>query len=346
MEEESEETIKSTMKWSAMVHVSVVILLMITSFIIQKYFTPEKMDSVVVTIKPPDPAKLEELMPPKKPVQTVGVSDKKIQPVDIKPGQKFSNRTTKPKHIAPQKVTRYKNIPIQKNVPANRIGNGVGGMGVLGAIGASNRRNGNPMSLNLNGTGNGEGGRGKGGRGYGGFGHGGGGLGEGLTGGASGALPGRGLIASSPGTGSQAVGAGGFGSSGTGGGRAGVGGAISFRGKSGGFTVPLEEEALVEGGLDRDQIAAVVQRNMGQIIYCYESGLQTKPTLKGRLTARWVINGHGTVNMSKVAHSSVGDGRVESCIVSKIRGWKFPKPVGGVNVDVTYPFELRRVSQM
>ena len=65
---------------------------------------------------------------------------------------------------------------------------------------------------------------------------------------------------------------------------------------------PLTQEATVESGLDRDQIAAVVQKNMGQIIYCYEMGLQGKPDLKGRLTAQWVINGRGLVNRSAVEH--------------------------------------------
>ena len=141
------------------------------------------------------------------------------------------------------------------------------------------------------------------------------------------------------------MGAGGYGSSGSGGGRQNLGGGISFRGQSGAFMAPLTEEASVESGLDRDQIAAVVQKNMGQIIYCYETGLQSKPELKGRLTAHWIINGGGRVSLSQIAHSSVGDGRVETCIASKIKGWKFPKPIGGVNVDVDYPFELRRVSQ-
>lgn len=108
---------------------------------------------------------------------------------------------------------------------------------------------------------------------------------------------------------------------------------------------PLTEEASVESGLDRDQIAAVVQKNMGQIIYCYEMGLQGKPNLRGRLTAHWMINGQGRVNTSQIAHSSVDDSKVENCIANKIKGWKFPKPLGGVNVDVDYPFELRRVSQ-
>jgi len=101
----------------------------------------------------------------------------------------------------------------------------------------------------------------------------------------------------------------------------------------------------VTGGLDQDQIAEVIARNMGQITYCYEQGLQKHESLSGRVTVRWQINGRGRVDSSRVVHSSLRSGQVESCIAGKIRGWVFPKPQGGVNVAVTKPFLLRRVSQ-
>jgi hypothetical protein len=333
--------INKSLKYSALFHISILGTLLLISFIANKYF-PEKpkLDVVTINIAPP----VEALpVPPKKKVETVKMAEKKIEPIVKKPEQKLANVTKKVKPT-PKKITVVKKIKIRKDIPATVRAPDINQMGALSALKSVNKK-GSAMSLNLNGIGNGEGGVGSGGRGYGGNGRGGGGLGEGLKGGASGALPGRGLIASSPGTGSQASGAGGYGSHGAGGGRAAQGGAISFRGRSGAFMMPLEDEATVESGLDRDQINAIVQKNMGQIIYCYEMGLQGKPELKGRLTANWVISGRGLVNTSQIAHSSVGDSKVENCITAKIKNWKFPKPVGGVNVDVSYPFELRRVSQ-
>lgn len=332
---EQEDILGKSLKISAISHISLVVFLMALSFIVQKYFTKEEIKPVVITINAP--LKQEPVVQKK---QTVQVSEKKIEKI-VRQDVKKSNVTQLKK---PMKITQIKKIKIRKDIPATAKAPDINQMGALSALKSVSKKS-NAMSLNLNGVGTGEGGRGSGGRGYGGNGRGGGGLGEGLKGGASGALPGRGLIASSPGTGSQASGAGGYGSSGSGGGRASEGGAISFRGKSGGFMTPLDDEATVESGLDRDQIAAIVQKNMGQIIYCYEMGLQGKPALKGRLTAQWVINGRGGVNISQVAYSSVNDKKVESCITAKIKNWKFPKPIGGVNVDVSYPFELRRVSQ-
>ncbi len=330
-----ESQLKKTFQYSAATHIGILAFFIIVSFIANRFFKDEKQEPVIVTIN--TEKALEQFNEPQK-KETVKMAEKIINKTPKVMAVKKSN-VTKP--IQPKKVTVVKNIPIRKDIPANRKGPNVAQMGVLGALASMKKSH--ASSLDLNGVG--EGGRGAGGRGYGGFGNGGGGLGEGLKGGASGALPGKGLLASSPGAGSQASGAGGYGSSGNGGGKQGLGGGISFRGQSGAFMAPLTEEASVESGLDRDQIAAVVQKNMGQIIYCYEMGLQGKPDLRGRLTAHWMINGQGRVNTSQIAHSSVGDSKVESCIAGKIKGWKFPKPLGGVNVDVDYPFELRRVSQ-
>ena len=55
------------------------------------------------------------------------------------------------------------------------------------------------------------------------------------------------------------------------------------------------------------------------------------------------ISGEGNVSQANVAKSSLGNAGVESCISSKMLNWKFPKPVGGVNVKVNYPFVLRPV---
>lgn len=334
---EQEDELKKSLQLSSIIHIGVIAILMLISFVAHRFFTKEKQEPVVITLKMAP--KMEEYLPPQPKKETVKVSEKKIKEIVKKTEIKKSSVTRKQ---TPKKITVAKKLPIRKNIPMHRQGPNINQLGALGAL--SSVRN-NKTSLNLNGVGTGEGGRGAGGRGYGGYGNGGGGLGEGLNGGASGALPGKGLVASSPGSGSQAAGAGGYGSMGHGGGRNAEGGAVSFRGKSGAFMAPLTQEATIESGLDRDQIAAVVQKNMGQIIYCYEMGLQGKPDLKGRLTAQWIINGSGYVSRSAIEHSSVDDSKVEKCVVAKIRTWKFPRPIGGVNVDVSYPFELRRVSQ-
>jgi hypothetical protein len=164
------------------------------------------------------------------------------------------------------------------------------------------------------------------------------------SGGVQTTLYGQGLIASPLGPQARANGAGGYGTHGKGGGEAGYG-KMSLVGSSSGFFQPIENEESVEGGLDRDEIAAVIQRHLGQIRFCYEEGLQVKPNLNGRVAIRFFINPQGYVSTANISSTSMHSNQVEGCIVGKLKTWKFPEPRGGVIVKVTYPFVLRRVSQ-
>src|SRR5690606_32851806 len=89
-----------------------------------------------------------------------------------------------------------------------------------------------------------------------------------LKGGAGNSLPGQGLVSSPRGNSGSGVGAGGYATRGRGGCKQGYG-KMDSGGSSSAYSEPLTEEALIEGGLDRDQIASVINRNIGQIIYCY-----------------------------------------------------------------------------
>lgn len=167
------------------------------------------------------------------------------------------------------------------------------------------------------------------------------------------ALYGKGMIAGQVGSGSGGFGSGwgegsrgsgGYGTKGKGGGHEGYGNSKVGSGASQ-FTYPVRDEAVVEGGLDREAVDLVVMKNLGQIIYCYELGLQQKSGLRGRVQVDFTINGQGRVSSCSVASSSLRSAQVEGCMLGKIKNWKFPRPMGGVNVDVNYPFALQRVSQ-
>jgi hypothetical protein len=153
----------------------------------------------------------------------------------------------------------------------------------------------------------------------------------------------KGMFSAPLGSGGKANGAGGYGTRGKGGGRAGYG-EVSLVGSGKGFFQPVESEAWVGGGLDRNEIAAVIQRHISEVRYCYEQGLQSRPKLSGRLSMNFMIGPNGTVSVAKVMNSSLNHVPVETCIRDRLRTWNFPKPEGGVTVKVDYPFILRRVS--
>jgi len=100
----------------------------------------------------------------------------------------------------------------------------------------------------------------------------------------------------------------------------------------------LEEETEVQGGLDRDVIARVIQSQLGQIRYCYERQLSASPDLYGKIQVKFTIGAEGSVQTQAIGNSSLNNAMVEGCILRRVASWQFPKPKGGTQVIVTYPF--------
>jgi pSer/pThr/pTyr-binding forkhead associated (FHA) protein len=120
-------------------------------------------------------------------------------------------------------------------------------------------------------------------------------------------------------------------------------GGKGFGGK--GFDLNLGgDEAEAIGGLDKSLIAAVVQANIGQIKHCYERQLIVDPNIFGKIVAQWTIGGDGSVTVSSVKKSTMNNKAVEGCILAKIKGWTFPKPKGGGQVIVSYPFLFKSLN--
>jgi hypothetical protein len=147
------------------------------------------------------------------------------------------------------------------------------------------------------------------------------------------------------GTGVGGVGTKGFGGGGGGGVGTGYGkgsGAGVGNGE-GGNSLAFEEGGLsIMGGLEKSEINAVVDENFAQIRYCYNKGLRNNPSLKGKVVSKFVITGEGKVSVSKVGSSTLLNPGVENCISARISTWTFPKPRGGGQVTVNYPFILNK----
>ena len=112
----------------------------------------------------------------------------------------------------------------------------------------------------------------------------------------------KGVVGAPVGVGGNIQGAGGYGTKGKGGGQAGYG-KLTLVGSAGTSPMALTQEASVETGLDRDQIAAVINKNLGQVRFCYEQGLQGDPNLNGRIAVGFTIAGNGMVRTAAIEHS-------------------------------------------
>jgi TonB family protein len=100
---------------------------------------------------------------------------------------------------------------------------------------------------------------------------------------------------------------------------------------------PPARSVQVQGELDRNEIAKVVNAHLAEVQGCYERQLYKDPTINGKVLCEWVIDPSGSVSTQRVKTSTVRNSEVASCILASIRNWKFPKPRGG-SVTVTYPF--------
>jgi len=64
--------------------------------------------------------------------------------------------------------------------------------------------------------------------------------------------------------------------------------------------------------------------HLGAVRACYESEAQRNPSLKGGVTVQWTIDPSGGVSSASLAGSTLGNPRVEGCVVRQVKGWHFP----------------------
>lgn len=100
----------------------------------------------------------------------------------------------------------------------------------------------------------------------------------------------------------------------------------------------VDDESIIEGGLDREIIAEVIRKDIGQIRYCYERQLSGNPDLYGKILVKFSIGANGMVETPKIGVTTLKSAMVEGCILRRVASWKFPQPKGGTTVLVSYPF--------
>lgn len=139
------------------------------------------------------------------------------------------------------------------------------------------------------------------------------------------------------GRGEQTVGISGVGTKGKGTGNYGLGtGGI---GKKGAVEINVGgQDADFVGTMDREAIRRVILANKRAIRACYERELQRSPNMYGKLVLQWNIEDKGRVTEAKVKSNSLGTKKVASCIISRLRTWRFPEPPPGTIGQVSYPF--------
>jgi hypothetical protein len=144
------------------------------------------------------------------------------------------------------------------------------------------------------------------------------------------------------GTGWGTIGTGRYGTighgSGTGSGYGVGGGRGGMRGRTAAVPTVSIGQPSAQGDLDKAIIRRYIKRNQQKIQYCYEKELLAKPNLSGTVMTNFLITPNGNVSSS---NGSGVDPNVASCVAGVIKNIEFPKPKGGGNVQVNYPFIFR-----
>ncbi len=90
-----------------------------------------------------------------------------------------------------------------------------------------------------------------------------------------------------------------------------------------------------------EELSRVINSHNDAIEYCYKKEAKLNPNLKGDIQIEFTVGYNGRVKGVRVVRSSLRNKKVESCISSRIRGWRF-KPIdkreGDVKVRQKYIF--------
>ncbi len=97
----------------------------------------------------------------------------------------------------------------------------------------------------------------------------------------------------------------------------------------------------VRGSLDREIVRRIIVRwHLDEVKGCYEKELTKLPDLEGRVTVQFTVSVTGAVSSSDLGSSTLGSARVEKCVVNAVRGWEFPRTMGGGTTLVTAAFDF------
>lgn len=93
-------------------------------------------------------------------------------------------------------------------------------------------------------------------------------------------------------------------------------------------------EPTVGPAMSKEVIQRVIRRHRNRFRYCYEKELSRDPKLAGKSVLSFTISPEGRVGEV----SAHGMPKLEACMTRAAEAMRFPKPIGGGVVKISYPF--------
>ncbi len=94
------------------------------------------------------------------------------------------------------------------------------------------------------------------------------------------------------------------------------------------------------GALDEEATRKGFERASKGLMACYEKGAARVPFLAGDVAFYVRVAGDGSTKYAYVRDSSLGDRRVEECMLGVLKGIHWPQPVGGAEGEAKNDFHF------
>ncbi len=115
---------------------------------------------------------------------------------------------------------------------------------------------------------------------------------------------------------------------------------FSFDGGGGSAASGGELRPQKNGPLAGDILDSVMKPAVPRFTACYDAQARKEPSLAGDVVIRFTIGADGTTRNAKVKQSTLGNAKVESCMVDVAKKLKFPAERGRKDTRVIYPFRF------
>jgi Ca-activated chloride channel family protein len=101
-------------------------------------------------------------------------------------------------------------------------------------------------------------------------------------------------------------------------------------------------ELVVTGGLAKEKVQEILQKELSSFQLCFQEALKAQPNLKGKMVMKFTIDARGRVTQVKVSETDLkAKGKeLQECVRQRLLSLQFLVPAGGVQVTVTVPFLL------
>ncbi len=100
-----------------------------------------------------------------------------------------------------------------------------------------------------------------------------------------------------------------------------------------------------EQGLLAEEVGAVIHKHLDEVRYCHDAAMVYQPNINGKLIVHFSVNAAGGVKNPSIASSTLNNDKLAQCIIGRLSKWKFPKPKGGGEVSIDYPFIFKMLGK-